>query len=305
MSALSLIFRKGLGTFAAMSLLPRLLLFTLCALSSVAAQELTLQSVAADKKIWPHRVTTTAAVEIPAGAKSAARTLPSGSTFSVKEIKPEGIVIDLDDTAILVPAASTDLLTRAGTIASQVRALSASSAPVDSPGTQSLKAAIKASSLTPSSMDNQVAKSLTGDLVSLEGGKLTEFNAAELGSKKYLLVYYSAHWCPPCRAFTPELVKWYNSVSSQHAKFDIIFYSNDRSEGDMLTYMTDTRMPWPPLGYRKTRLGHAPAKYAGPGIPDLVLLDDKGNVLSDSYQGSTYVGPGKVANDLARLLQNP
>ncbi len=288
-----------------MSLLPRLLLFALCALSSLVAQELTLESVAADKKIWPHRVTTTAPIDIPAGPKTAARSLPSGTTLSVKEIKAEGIIIDLDDTDVLVPAASTDLLTRAGTIASQVRALSASSATADSPGTQALKAAIKASSPTSSSMNNQVAKSLAGDLVSLEGGKLTEFNAAELGSKKYLLVYYSAHWCPPCRAFTPELVKWYNSVSSQHDKFDIIFYSNDRSEDDMLTYMTDTRMPWPALEYRKTSLSNVLAKYAGPGIPDLVLLDDKGNVISDSYQGSTYVGPGKVANDLARLLQNP
>ena len=25
---------------------------------------------------------------------------------------------------------------------------------------------------------------------------------------KNLLLYFSAHWCPPCQAFTPKLVKW-------------------------------------------------------------------------------------------------
>lgn len=283
-----------------MSLLPRLLLFTLCALSSLVAQELTLESVAADKKIWPHRVTTTAPIDIPAGPKTAARSLPSGTTLSVKEIKAEGIVIDLDDTDVLVPAASTDLLTRAGTIASQVRALSGSS----SPGLSFSNGAL--SSTAPSAgRTNQIASYLDDDLVSLEGGQLKKYNNTELLSKKYLLVYYSAHWCPPCRAFTPELVKWYNSASSQHAKFDLIFYSNDRSEDDMLTYMTDTNMPWPALEYRKTHLRNVLSKYAGPAIPDLVLLDDKGNVVSDSFQGSTYLGPVNVLNDLARLLQNP
>ena len=29
---------------------------------------------------------------------------------------------------------------------------------------------------------------------------------------KYLMLYFSAHWCPPCKAFTPELVKVYNKV---------------------------------------------------------------------------------------------
>lgn len=281
-----------------MSLLPRLLLVTLCAISSLIAQELTLESVAAEKKIWPHRVTTTAAIEIPAGAKSAARTLPSGTTLSVKEIKAEGIVVDLDDADAVIPAGSTDLLTRAGTIASQVRALSsASSSPLFSSAT---------SATAPSSgVTNQIASYLDGDLVSLEGGQLRKFDSASLLSKKYLLVYYSAHWCPPCRTFTPELVNWYNSVSAQHDKFDIIFYSNDRSEDDMLTYMTDTSMPWPALEYRKTRLRNILSKFAGPGIPDLVLLDNKGAVVSDSFQGSTYLGPGKVVGDLSRLLQNP
>ena len=28
--------------------------------------------------------------------------------------------------------------------------------------------------------------------------------------------YFSAHWCPPCRGFTPQLVKFYNIVNSDN-----------------------------------------------------------------------------------------
>jgi nucleoredoxin len=31
-----------------------------------------------------------------------------------------------------------------------------------------------------------------------------------LSSKKVVLFYFSAHWCPPCRAFTPLLKDFYD-----------------------------------------------------------------------------------------------
>jgi nucleoredoxin len=32
---------------------------------------------------------------------------------------------------------------------------------------------------------------------------------AALAGKDVILVYFSAHWCPPCRAFTPVLKDFY------------------------------------------------------------------------------------------------
>ena len=43
-------------------------------------------------------------------------------------------------------------------------------------------------------------------------------------------------------------------------------------------------------------------KYAGDGIPCLVVVDANGKVISDSYAGKTYRGPAQVLNDLDQLF---
>jgi hypothetical protein len=43
-------------------------------------------------------------------------------------------------------------------------------------------------------------------------------------------------------------------------------------------------------------------RYAGSGIPCLVLVDANGKVLSDSCRTGDYVGPITVLNDTTKLL---
>ena len=54
--------------------------------------------------------------------------------------------------------------------------------------------------------------SITRNLVRLEEGKLARVPQESLTSKDYYAIYYSAHWCPPCRKFTPKLVDFYNEA---------------------------------------------------------------------------------------------
>ena len=42
-----------------------------------------------------------------------------------------------------------------------------------------------------------------------------------LASKKLVLFYFSAHWCPPCRMFTPMLRDFYE-VGKQESKIELI-----------------------------------------------------------------------------------
>jgi nucleoredoxin len=71
------------------------------------------------------------------------------------------------------------------------------------------------------------------------------------GKGKVIAVYFSAHWCPPCRNFTPKLAKFYNSVkqSQNGAKFELIFLSSDKTEKEFSEYLSE--MPWYALPYSK------------------------------------------------------
>lgn len=40
--------------------------------------------------------------------------------------------------------------------------------------------------------------------------------------------YFSANWCPPCRAFTPQLAEVYHIIRRREPGFEIVFVSSDR-----------------------------------------------------------------------------
>ena len=151
---------------------------------------------------------------------------------------------------------------------------------------------------------NVLASQFKGDLVSWKNGSLVRFDDEPLAQKKLIALYFSAHWCGPCRKFTPQLVEFYNRVAPQHPEFEIVFVSNDRSPSAMETYMRDAQMPWPAIDFAKLPGKQALKKYAGDGIPCLVLLDAGGKVISDTYAGKNRVGPEKVLTDLTSILAN-
>ena len=69
------------------------------------------------------------------------------------------------------------------------------------------------------------------------------------GEGKVLGIYFSAHWCPPCRAFTPALAEWYKTVkeSDNGINFEILFVSSDRDQAAFDEYFAE--MPWKALPY--------------------------------------------------------
>jgi nucleoredoxin len=40
---------------------------------------------------------------------------------------------------------------------------------------------------------------------------------------KAVMIYFSAHWCPPCRRFTPMLVQSYNQMKAAGKNVEIVF----------------------------------------------------------------------------------
>jgi nucleoredoxin len=98
-------------------------------------------------------------------------------------------------------------------------------------------------------------------------------------SGKIIGLYFSAHWCPPCRGFTPKLAEKYRSLLESNRPIEIIFISSDSSEAEGLEYFNE--MPWKMLDYsrrqEKERLSTA---YSVRGIPSLVLLDESLDLIT-------------------------
>ncbi|XP_043471792.1 nucleoredoxin-like [Leptopilina heterotoma] len=92
-------------------------------------------------------------------------------------------------------------------------------------------------------------------------------------------VYFSAHWCPPCKAFTPQLVDTYQRIRERGHNFEVIFVSSDRSEESYNIYTGS--MPWLRIPFsqeeRRQKLARALDVQA---IPTLVILDPRDNIIT-------------------------
>merc|ERR1711977_696340 len=80
-----------------------------------------------------------------------------------------------------------------------------------------------------------LAELLGPELLTKDGLKPTE---EVLGGKDHVMLYFSAHWCPPCRGYTPQLSEAY-SKSGKHDKTAIVFVSSDQDEGGFNDYYND------------------------------------------------------------------
>lgn len=155
-----------------------------------------------------------------------------------------------------------------------------------------------------SSASADIPGELDGKLVALRGHAALPFAAKDLPQEKYFALYFSAGWCGPCHQFTPQLVKFYQEMKPKHPEFEVIFMSRDESANEMEKYMAEMQMPWPGLRFNAAKTDRTLNKYCGPGIPCLVLLNAKGEILSDSFAGKTYLGPTKVMRDLEKILSD-
>lgn len=110
---------------------------------------------------------------------------------------------------------------------------------------------------------------------------------------KIIGLYFSASWCGPCRAFTPELVELRDKNDDD---FEVVLVGADRSAAAQQKYMEQYEMPWPAIPFGsplRTKLGN---KYGITGIPALVIIDDRGNLITKN-------GRSAAAGDFEEALE--
>ena len=105
--------------------------------------------------------------------------------------------------------------------------------------------------------------------------------AKALEKKKIIGFYFSAHWCGPCRAFTPHLSRFYNALkerSETSDDFEIIFVSSDNDSYKFEEYFHT--MPWTAIQFSDYDTVEAlNDRFGIKGIPALVLMNGDGSFV--------------------------
>jgi nucleoredoxin len=109
-------------------------------------------------------------------------------------------------------------------------------------------------------------------------GKTGLVDVATLEGKTVFL-YFSAHWCPPCRAFTPVLAKLYKEQKAKRSDFEIIFASWDQSEAEFEGYYREH--PWLAIPFSERKAVEAlQNKFQVNSIPTLIILDGNAQLVT-------------------------
>ncbi|XP_039259626.1 nucleoredoxin-like [Styela clava] len=118
---------------------------------------------------------------------------------------------------------------------------------------------------------------LLGDELVSKGGSITP-DSLNLYGEDVLGLYFGAHWCPPCRQFTPKLAQFYNDVNAGGKKFEVVFVSLDTEENSFNGYYND--MPWHAIPFKSDLREKLAGKFYVRELPTLLLLDSRGNLIT-------------------------
>lgn len=117
---------------------------------------------------------------------------------------------------------------------------------------------------------------LLGEKLQGSSGEVATVDA--LVGKKAIALYFSAHWCPPCRGFTPKFAKWYEE-NLKSKGLEVVFVSSDGDDESFGEYFGG--MPWLALPYSERELQLTLSKkFSVSGIPAVIILGEDGKVIT-------------------------
>jgi len=150
------------------------------------------------------------------------------------------------------------------------------------------------------------AEEMAGPLLSAPSKQDAEYPSSIEG--KHVVFYFSAHWCGPCRKFTPVLVEMYKKLQAAGRPFEVIFVSGDNSDEEFDGYFGE--MPWRAIPYGDPRIEFLNRHFEVDGIPTAVLVGPTGNVIDKDFRsiasndpdGADFPWPAKPVVSLGRSI---
>ena len=111
---------------------------------------------------------------------------------------------------------------------------------------------------------------------------------------KYLGIYFSAYWCPPCQEFTPKLVEFRNKNVED---FEVVFVSSDFDQEEQFNYIKEAKMKWLTLPIDSNVSLSLSEKFQVASIPTLVVISPDGKAISKD-------GHDHILNAPANAIEN-
>lgn len=128
-----------------------------------------------------------------------------------------------------------------------------------------------------------------------------EFSTDLLAGADYVALYFSAGWCPPCKAFTPKLVEFFHHHHND-GRVHVILVSSDRNEDGMFKYMQSAEMPWLAIPYGRVGASGVKQRFGVRSIPQLYVLDRDGNTVAASQLDGQYRGASYALSQFEQLM---
>mmetsp|Transcript_50587 Transcript_50587/g.107762 ORF Transcript_50587/g.107762 Transcript_50587/m.107762 type:complete len:414 (+) Transcript_50587:48-1289(+) len=134
-------------------------------------------------------------------------------------------------------------------------------------------------------------RKLPNDMLFAKGGMSKVSLSEAFANVDLVFLYASAHWCPPCRKYTPQLVKFYNDAKRLHASnpariksVEIVFVSADHDMNGFKNYYAT--MPWLSVPFDSDTRERLLSWMKVTGVPKLMCLDGRsGKILESNSVG--------------------
>ncbi|XP_008782777.2 probable nucleoredoxin 1-1 [Phoenix dactylifera] len=118
---------------------------------------------------------------------------------------------------------------------------------------------------------------VSGEIDYVIGKDGVQIPVSELMGKNILL-YFSAQWCGPCRAFLPKLIEEYRKIKDKDSAFEVVFISSDRDQKSFEDFFSG--MPWLALPFGDERKKSLNRVFKIRGIPSLVAIGPTGRTVT-------------------------
>ena len=90
-----------------------------------------------------------------------------------------------------------------------------------------------------------------------------------VAGKKFVALYFSAHWCGPCRKFTPLFAVTYEDQPDKN-EVEVVFVTADHDKEGFEEYYSE--QPWAAVPFDAAEKDKLSEKFGVEGIPRVVVL---------------------------------